>query len=200
MLTTTSRQPQTVKARCQFCRRVLTDSQSIARGTGPECAEKLARMLAAVDAGRAIETTIGDYKLFTLGAKLRQMLRLETVNPTSKKLQADLHTARMNYARRVEYLASQGMLTIPEPEPTGASVAPTDSEMTAMAQSEPTIERRELRVGGKVERLPLTEAVIVIQNESFFAANNRRYMKDIVRRLRAGQPYTSGYSDYQAVP
>jgi len=200
LTTTTSRQPQVSKARCNFCRRVLTDSQSIARGTGPECAEKLARLLAACDAGLAIEKSVGDYKLFTLGAKLRQLLRIETVKPNSAKLQADLHEARKRYAARVEHLASEGMLTIPEPEPTCAPVAPTEADINAMATAEPMIERRELRVDGVVERMPLSDATRAIQDESFFAANNRRYMKDILRRLRAGQGYNSGYAEYAIVP
>ena len=174
LTTTTSRQTQISQARCHFCKRVLSDKQSIARGSGPECAEKLARMMAAVDAGTAIEKTLGDYKLLTLGARLRQLLRIENVKPNSAKLQADLHTARMNYARRVEYLAQMGMMTIPEPEPTFAPVAPTDEAINAMATAEPMIERRELRVDGVVERMPLSDAVRAILDESFFAANSRR--------------------------
>lgn len=109
------RQPaQSSQPRCKFCKRTLTDERSIARGAGDECAGKLAQMMAAVDAGLATENTIGDYKLHTLGARLRQLQRIEVVKPNSAKLQDDLHTARANYARRVEYLASQGFLTIPE--------------------------------------------------------------------------------------
>lgn len=199
----TATQTKVVTARCQFCKRTLTDAASIARNAGPECSAKLAQQTAAIDTGKAIEKALGDYSLLTKGAHLRTMERLEC-RYTSENvavplaLQRDLQAARVAYARRVEYLASQGILTICEPE---TVLAPTDEALVEMAAGnvEPTIERRQLCKGGTVERMPLSDAVIRIQGESFSAAASRRAMKAILANLRTGHTYRNWHAEYRQI-
>ena len=59
--------------RCKICRRTLTDPNSIAKGVGPECAEKFAWMLC--DAGLTLEALQIPF-LFTTDANVARCLRL----------------------------------------------------------------------------------------------------------------------------
>lgn len=164
--------------------------------------------MAAVDAGLAVEKTIGDYKLITLGAKLRQLLRIEVVKPNSAKLQDDLHVARANYARRVEYLAAQGFLTIfdvsefpanapqaPAPDapngeaassdsPLGRELTNYDSACAAVRAAEEAYDRayRDPQSTGYVKALlALQEAKRVRAEAALAEVQSRRYS---VRRIR----------------
>lgn len=47
--------------RCQFCRRALTDPQSIALGVGPECAAKKARIYSAAGTSDAEMARIAEF-------------------------------------------------------------------------------------------------------------------------------------------
>lgn len=47
--------------RCSFCRRTLTDPQSIALGIGPECAAKKSRIYSAAGTSEAEMARIADF-------------------------------------------------------------------------------------------------------------------------------------------
>jgi len=59
--------------RCKLCRRTLTDPNSIAKGVGPECAERFAWMLC--DAGLTLEALNIPFS-FTTDAEVARTLRL----------------------------------------------------------------------------------------------------------------------------
>lgn len=161
---------KTARPKCQICKRRLTDSESIARGTGPECAGKLAEINAAYDAGVKYLQTSGDYKLAKAMADVKQLDRIGVARGTNDpRWHADMHAARVAVARRATELAKQGFLTIQfpaapnTPDVSESEIAPSLSDYEIANMAVKAAEQRYQREYNDPQSTHFVEAVLSLQ-------------------------------------